>query len=473
MRLNFLFGFLMFSTTAISQVFVTATTSKNPVIPDLLADPSIVNIGGMYYCYVTTDGYGAGLARSGPPVVWKSADFVNWSFDGFLQPSAVGQKYWAPSKPVAVNGKYYFYPTINESIYAAVADAPTGPFKLVNGSDTFLGTTAAKPILTINGPRGTKGIDAEVFIDDNGDAYLYWAQRGAAKLKPDMYTIDTAITVIETKRSGYSEGPIMFKRKGIYYYCYTLDGHEQYKYAYGFSKVSPLGPFTYPENDIITQTDKRRKIYGPGHGSVFSDPLTDNYYFAYLEFGNGGTNRQVWVDKLEFNDDGTIKPLALTHRGVGRLAQTRAELSLVDSATITASSVRQDLIVKPVKDPELNRSENYQPVNAIDASNRTRWLADTSDRNPWVIVDLGSIKEVTRVEAYFSKPTAGHAYQLASSTDGSLWTACGGHADTRVQSPHVDSVALKARYLKLSILQGEAGLWEFNIFGVRPALQVR
>ena len=54
----------------------------NPLIPDLCADPSIIEVDGTFYCYVTTDGYGQGLETSGPPVVWKSKDFVNWSFDG-------------------------------------------------------------------------------------------------------------------------------------------------------------------------------------------------------------------------------------------------------------------------------------------------------------------------------------------------------------------------------------------------------
>ena len=99
-------------------------------------------------------------------------------------------------------------------------------------------------------------------------------------------------------------------------------------------------------------------------------------------------------------------------------------------------------------------------------------MADTSDRNPWVIVDLGAEKEVTRTEAYFSKPTAGHAYVLEYSVDGSGWTKCGGHADVRILSPHVDSMSVKARFLKLIISKGEPGLWELNIYGVRPALRV-
>lgn len=90
----------------------------------------------------------------------------------------------------------------------------------------FTGPEAAKPLLVSRGPNGTKGIDAEVFIDDDGRAYMYWAQRGAARLKADMVTLDPDMTIIKTKRDGYSEGPFMVKRKGIYYYLYTLGGYE-------------------------------------------------------------------------------------------------------------------------------------------------------------------------------------------------------------------------------------------------------
>lgn len=79
----------------------------NPLVPDMIADASIQEIDGVFYCYATTDGYGRGLETSGPPVVWKSKDFLNWSFDGTYFPSAVNEKYWAPSKVVQANGKYY------------------------------------------------------------------------------------------------------------------------------------------------------------------------------------------------------------------------------------------------------------------------------------------------------------------------------------------------------------------------------
>ena len=90
----------------ISEPITAQTGADNPfgnaLIPDMIADASIQEINGTFYCYATTDGYGRGLETSGPPVVWKSKDFVHWSFDGTYFPSAAKEKYWAPSKVVAM-----------------------------------------------------------------------------------------------------------------------------------------------------------------------------------------------------------------------------------------------------------------------------------------------------------------------------------------------------------------------------------
>ena len=112
------------------------------LVPDMIADASIILVDGTFYCYATTDGYGRGLETSGPPTVWKSHDFVHWSFEGNYFPSAAEQKYWAPSKAIAANGKWYIYPTINGHMYAAEADSPEGPFRLVRGDDKFVLPTA-------------------------------------------------------------------------------------------------------------------------------------------------------------------------------------------------------------------------------------------------------------------------------------------------------------------------------------------
>lgn len=437
----------------------------NPIIPDMIADPSIVKFGDTYYCYATTDGYGRGLATSGPPVVWKSKDFVHWSFKGILFPSMKNQLYWAPSKVIKANGQYYLYPTLNTQIYAAVSKSPEGPFKLAQGVDSLNGPDSPKPLVPNKGPKNSTGIDAEFFKDDDGQSYLFWAKRGVAKLHKDMVTLDTVVTIVDTKRRGYSEGPIFFKRKGIYYYLYTMDGNENYKYAYVTSKVSPTGPFDYPaENDIIASTLRSANIYGPGHGCVFNEPGTDKYYFVYLEFGIGGTNRQVWVDELHFNEDGSIQPVKLTSNGVGALGKNKATPNLALGKKATASSVAPDYKVRPIKDPLMYRVENYDPSNALDACNGTRWLAAPGDSTATFTLDLGDVTKVRQTELYFNMSTAGHAYRLEYSMDGNSWYRCGGHPDVRIQSPHTDKPGVKARFLKVTFLKGSPGIWEMNVY---------
>ncbi len=450
------------------MVLSAKAQSKNPfgnaLIPDMVADASIQEIGGMFYCYATTDGYDQGLKTSGPPVVWKSEDFVHWTFSGFYFPAAVGQKYWAPSKAVAANGAYYIYPTVNGFIYPAVAGSPEGPFKLAKGVDSFSASFTPATLLRSRDPKGPAGIDAEVFIDDDAQAYVFWQRRFAARLNRDMVSIDTTSVIqIATKRQGYSEGPIFFKRKGIYYYLYTLGGNEKYQYAYGMSKVSPLGPFEFPANDIISTTNYERQIFGPGHGSVFNVPGTDNYYFAYLEYGRGSTNRQTYVNRLEFNEDGTIRPVDLTLDGIGALhpAPLEKRISVVHSK---ASSVRPDLIIKPNQDSLFKRTESFSPQFAFDNANGSRWMAAAEDAASWMIADLGGLHYIKRSEVYFVRPTAGHAYVLEYSADGKTWKACGGHQQVIVQSPHTDKLHIKARYLKLKILKGVNGIWEWNIY---------
>jgi beta-xylosidase len=51
----------------------TEKQNFNPIIPDNLADPSLVMFDDTFYMYATTD-IDHGLKEMGPPVVWKSTD---------------------------------------------------------------------------------------------------------------------------------------------------------------------------------------------------------------------------------------------------------------------------------------------------------------------------------------------------------------------------------------------------------------
>lgn len=421
------------------------------LVPDMIADASIQEINGVFYCNATTDGMGNGLKTSGPPVVWKSSDFVNWSFNGRLFPADMTKKYWAPSKMVHYNGKWYLYPTLDGKIHVATADSPDGPFTLAN----------PKPIID--------AIDAEIFIDDDGKKYIFWNRRGVARLSDDMLSIDMSTKMtIPSPHNVYSEGPCFFKRNGIYYYVYTLGGDENYQYAYMMSRKSPFGPYDIPEHDIITTTNYNTGTFGPGHGCVFKREKTDDYYIAFLEFGRNSTNRQTYVNKLEFNEDGTIKPVEVSLDGVGALNKSHYGKPL-NVVSVKASSVAPPASIRYFKDPKCQRTEHFDAEFAVDRANGSRWMAaetvsDKPQQPAWIIMDLGKLHKVHRSEVAFVRPTESHMYLLEMSENGSTWTVCGGNAENKICSPYIDHIGKRARYLRLTILGGVQGIWEWHAY---------
>jgi hypothetical protein len=196
---------------------------------------------------------------------------------------------------------------------------------------------------------------------------------------------------------------------------------------------------------------------------VFNLPGTDDYYFAYLEFGRRSTNRQTYVNKLEFNEDGTIRPVDLTLDGVGALRKIPQDkkITVVNSQ---ASSICPDLDIKYMKDTLFRRTESFVSQFAFDGANGSRWMAESTDKDNWIVADLGKSQKIKRSEVYFVRPTAGQAYTLEYSTDGKTWNSCGGHPDLKIQSPHTDSLNIKARYLRVKILEGVKGIWEWNVY---------
>ena len=446
---NFIFGIETKKTSLPYNPF------GNPLIPDLCADPSIIEVDGTFYCYVTTDGYGQGLETSGPPVVWKSKDFLNWSFDGTYFPQAEKEKYWAPSAPVKYNGKWYIYPTVNGYMYPASSDSPDGPFTLSKGADFSVKNRLWEK-------DSVCAIDAEAFIDDNGERYVIWGLRNFARMKDDMVTIDS-ITTVDTRKKSYTEGPIFFKRNGIYYYLYTIMALEKYEYYYQMSHESPLGPYVTPEHDVVCTTDADAGVFGPGHGCVFNPQGTDDYYLVFLEFSRNSTDRQIYAGKLEFNDDGTIRPMKMSLNGIGALRPVKTEQRIVPVA-ITASSEATPHEIPYKLDSRCRRTEYFVPGFAIDGSNGSRWMADSDDTDGrWLCLDLGEIKKIGQSRIFFVRPTEGHTYILEGSVDGNKWTKCGGSDDKRMMSPRTDLINDAYRYLRVKITDGVPGVWEWNL----------
>jgi beta-xylosidase len=266
------------------------------------ADPDIHLFGDKYYIYPTSD---TGDWNQTSFSAWSSPDLIHWKAEGVIldlqKDVAWGHGHgWAPSMAFR-NGKYYFYFVAEHQIGVAIGDTPTGPFKDALG----------KPLVVRDPKINSDSIDPFCFIDDDGQAWLYWGSgtMTAYKLKPDMITLDGPPTAIPI--ADFREGTVVFKRKGRYYFMWSEDDtrSEDYRIGYG-TGTSPLGPVTVPPDNIILQ--KHGDAKGTGHNSVLNIPGTDRWYIAYHRFhvpGGDGYHRETCLGKMEFAPDGTIKPV--------------------------------------------------------------------------------------------------------------------------------------------------------------------
>lgn len=314
------------------------TGQGNPILPGFHADPEILysNKTGKYYIYSTTDGKpGWGGYKY---YVYSSADLKEWKNEGVALDAKSDQIAWANGNlwaPAAIevkqkNGsyKYYLYfsarPNDNgrKQMGVAVADSPTGAF-----------VDLGQPLLAKNHP-GCNGqlIDVDVFMDPvSKKPYLYWGNgfMAGAELESNMTKIKNETVTVMTPKGGslrdyaYREAPYVFYRNGLYYFMWSVDdtGAANYHVAYGTSK-SPLGPIEVAKDPIVLIQDPQHEIYGTAHNSVIQKPGTDEWYIVYHRINKDyihfqpGVHREVCIDKLEFNADGTIKRVVPTHGGI-------------------------------------------------------------------------------------------------------------------------------------------------------------
>lgn len=273
--------------------------SGNPILPVPTADPDIIYANGKYYIYPTAIGPNTSQFHA-----YSSTDLLNWTDEGIVLDLATVSwaqtDGWAPSI-VARNGNYYFYFTAAKKIGVAVSTSPTGPF-----------VDKGSPLATGDGPDP---IDPMVFIDDDGQAYMYWGNTtlNIQRLNADMISLTG--TRGHNKPSNYFEAAYVIKRNGIYYFMYSINhfGNDDYHVEYATS-TNPMGPWTYKGRI----TSPRGAIKGPGHNAVIRKPgCSEEYFFVYHR--RTGTNihqRQVAIDRMFFDAAGNIMPVNITNSGV-------------------------------------------------------------------------------------------------------------------------------------------------------------
>ena len=158
---------------------------------------------------------------------------------------------------------------------------------------------------------------------------IYWGNgfMAGAELNKDMTSIKPGTETLLKPDRTFREGTYVFYRKGKYYFLWSEDDTRSpnYRVRYAISD-SPLGKLTIPENNLILAKDSLQGIFGTGHNSVLQIPGKDEWYMVYHRFSYpdgikmgdaAGYNREVCIDKLEFNEDGSIRQVVPTHKGVG------------------------------------------------------------------------------------------------------------------------------------------------------------
>jgi hypothetical protein len=295
--------------------------AQNPLIRNqFTADPSARVFGDRVYIYpshdiLATEGRGrVGWFCMEDYHVFSSTNLTDWTDHGvivhqnkvpWVKPDSYSM--WAPDC-IYRNGKYYFYfpTTPKDTSYArgftigvAIADKPEGPF-----------VPQPAPIINV------RGIDPNVFIDKDGQAYLYWSQGNiyGAKLKDNMVELASDPVVLQDlPGKGLKEGPYVFERNGIYYmtYPHVENKIERLEYAIG---NHPLGPFKI--TGVVM--DESPKGCWTNHHSIL--PFKDQWYLFYHHNDYSPTfdkARSIRADSLFFNADGTIQKVIPTLRGIG------------------------------------------------------------------------------------------------------------------------------------------------------------
>jgi arabinoxylan arabinofuranohydrolase len=262
--------------------------AENPIIQtNYTADPAPMVYRDTVFLYTTHD-EDVTVRNFFTMNDWKcysSTDMVNWTDRGtilrYTDFSWSRGDAWA-GQCVHRNGKFYFYVPVNQknggnAIGVAVSDSPTGPFKDAIG----------KPLLT-----GYGYIDPTVFIDDDGQAYLYWGNPHLwyAKLNPDMVSYDQSVGVVSVPMTEKSFKLRTIHAHNTFAWAESIDGSASHS-------VRGTGNKYYW---YVSAVDKNthQNVIGVGVGDQANGPFQDllGKPLVTEHVGEGNQNPTVVVD---------------------------------------------------------------------------------------------------------------------------------------------------------------------------------
>lgn len=352
-----------------------AAAAINPVVQtNFTTDPAPMVHNDTLYVYTGHDEDGADFFWMQEWRVYSTTDMVNWTDHG--SPLAIEDFEWADDRAWAPqcierDGKFYFYVPLHSkltnamAIGVAVGDTPVGPFRdaigrpLVDGSWDY--------------------IDPTVFIDDDGQAYLYWGNPEIyyVKLNKDMVSFDGEVCKVEQTVEGfgapgpkervksteykdmYTEGPWFYRRGDKYYLLYAAGGVPEH-IAYSMSN-SPTGPWRYM-GEIMPLSDTGSFT---NHCGV-TDYKGRSYFFYHtgkLPRG-GGFGRSIAVEEFSYKPDGTFPIIMPTDSGVAPVGyldpyrRVEAETMAWSQGVRVEPNARSGVYVSDIHDGDYIRVNN-------------------------------------------------------------------------------------------------------------------
>lgn len=276
--------------------------AQRPIIQTkYTADPAPMVYNDTVFLYTTHDEDDAEGFKMQDWLLYTSTDMVNWtdhgvvaslkSFDWVKRDNGA----WA-EQVVERNGKFYMYcPIHGNGIGVLVSDSPYGPFKDPLG----------KPLVWQK--EHWDDIDPTVFIDEDGQAYMYWGNPNCyyVKLNEDMISYSGDIVKLKETPEHYQEGPWFYKRNGHYYLAFASTCCPE-GIGYAMSD-SPTG--SWKTKGYIMRPTERTRGNHPGimdyKGKSYVFGL--NYDLLKLETNTHYERRSVSVAEMHYNEDGTIQ----------------------------------------------------------------------------------------------------------------------------------------------------------------------
>lgn len=370
-------------------VIASELRAQNPIIQTMFtADPAPVVLRDTLFLYTGHDEEEAPaksyLMREYR--LFTTTDMVNWTDRG--APLKTSQISWSVNDASAAQvverkGKYYWYfSTLNRnspgvSVGVAVADSPYGPFR------DALGKALVTNDMTKYALHSWDDLDPSVFVDDDGQAYLFWGNGACyrAKLNQDMISIHGEIHALDIKDktafSGkYTEAPWVYKRNKKYYLVYAAEFPENISYSTAKNITGP-----WKAEGVLMSTEKGSNT---NHAGIV-DYKGNSYFFYHNDALPGGHSydRSVAVEQFKYKSDGTIPPLQMSPSGIIKGVATLNPYKRTEAETIAFSKG-----VKAVEDKERGviitsvHHGDYIKVRDVDFGDKgpSSFTASTSSR---------------------------------------------------------------------------------------------